>query len=457
LEIGSFQMPFSRSFIDTVHTLLFLKDAESPEIALFLSLQENSPIPQNQIARITLCSSYGTDVDDDIMDMILQSVALPKGGITPLTALSLIEDIFYKCRIEQASKLLVTDSEIVWKLYSLAEYAVKIPKTCNKNEEECNIKNEEECNLPKSDDRNYDKSNDQEKQYDVIPKLAYPGIWWKVTSIALIICEKSAQSVWSKMLEEHPTLKSLLKMTTSGRYRFPTVDCDDEEREAIKQDEADMRDQEAVITKQLFLPGSIPNKKMDTAPVKNAFNPIRVSARQREKNERVFMRQQEQQAAIEAAEAQRIKKLLKNAQKSIMMYDPRSPARKPPKDAVNLILSVIEMLGLASSLRNCVAPDFLLDTIGCTSRESIERAYDWLIPIISSYPDIIKRLPSNASSFLLLRAYGSDKDDTNTQLLELAFPLLRHVSLCLQGKLGNDSLHAAHVLFADLSERRACI
>jgi len=104
-----------------------------------------------------------------------------------------------------------------------------------------------------------------------------------------------------------------------------------------------------------------------------------------------------------------------------------------------------------------VAPDFLLDTIGCTSRESIERAYDWLISIISSYPEIIKRLPSNASSFLLFRAYRSDKDYTNTQLLELAFPLLRHVSLCLQGKLGNDSLHAAHVLFADLSERRACI
>ena len=83
---------------------------------------------------------------------------------------------------------------------------------------------------------------------------------------------------------------------------------------------------------------------------------------------------------------------------------------------------------LAEKFRLCTSPspDFLLLTIG-EGRSAIERAADWLIPIISSHPTIINRLQPSASCFLLLRAYGVE-GDKNRSLLELTAPLLNHAS-----------------------------
>ena len=145
-----------------------------------------------------------------------------------------------------------------------------------------------------------------------------------------------------------------------------------------------------------------------------------------------------------------MQKLLRVAQKSVMMWCPRYCARKPPKDALNLIMSVDNMFNLSDGFRCCLNPDFLLETIGSTTRDSIERAYDWLIPVISSSPEIIKRLPSSASCFLLLRAYGNE----SKQLLDLTSPLLNHVAQCLMGDYGEESTQrAADLLFFDISDR----
>ena len=54
--------------------------------------------------------------------------------------------------------------------------------------------------------------------------------------------------LFQDMWEKHPTLKALIKMTTSGRYRFPTADCNDEERELMKQVETELRDEVSFVT-----------------------------------------------------------------------------------------------------------------------------------------------------------------------------------------------------------------
>ena len=156
-----------------------------------------------------------------------------------------------------------------------------------------------------------------------------------------------------------------------------------------------------------------------------------------------------------------MKKLLRAAQKSIMVWDPQGPARKPPKDSVNLILSVVKLFGISDTFRLCSEPDYLLRTIGGTSRGYIERSASWLIPIISSHSETINRLPSSASCFLLLRAYGTEFRGKNDQLLDLSAPLLGHVSNCLEGKFGEvDALHAADLLLIDAADqspdRRHC-
>jgi len=94
-------------------------------------------------------------------------------------------------------------------------------------------------------------------------------------------------------------------------------------------------------------------------------------------------------------------------------------------------------------------------TIGSSDRSGIERAFDWLIPVISSRPQVIDRLPPSSSGVLLLRAYGSDGSDDN-QLLQLAFPILAHVTKCLTGENGlGDALRVIDLLFGDIADAKS--
>lgn len=143
-----------------------------------------------------------------------------------------------------------------------------------------------------------------------------------------------------------------------------------------------------------------------------------------------------------------------------MLLDPRCPARKPRKELMSILFSIDSLFQLSKSFKDCTTPDYLLASIGSTSRDSIERAYYWLIPTISSSPDIINRLPPSASCFLLQRAYGSEGSE-NDQLLDLSSPLLNHVNESIDGAFGLEGAQrAADILFFDLAskdpDRRRC-
>lgn len=84
-------------------------------------------------------------------------------------------------------------------------------------------------------------------------RVAYPGQWWRVTCIALILCGASPEKIGSSMWEMHPTLQSLIKMTVSGKYRFPTADCNESEKEEMKKNESNIRDQVSTKNLQILL------------------------------------------------------------------------------------------------------------------------------------------------------------------------------------------------------------
>lgn len=143
-----------------------------------------------------------------------------------------------------------------------------------------------------------------------------------------------------------------------------------------------------------------------------------------------------------------------------MLWNPVGPARKPPRESADLLISAEEAFGLSELLQRSVNPDFILLTIGQTTRGAIELAYDWLIPIISRLPGTIDRLPSSTSCFLLLRAYGTDGEERK-QLRELSAPLLRHVQDSLRGRFGeSDAVKAFDLLMSDVAsnnpDRRRC-
>jgi hypothetical protein len=52
--------------------------------------------------------------------------------------------------------------------------------------------------------------------------------------IALVICAKSPSKIGAVVWQDHPTLRALMKMITTNRFKFPTVDCDEPERNEMK-------------------------------------------------------------------------------------------------------------------------------------------------------------------------------------------------------------------------------
>ena len=90
-------------------------------------------------------------------------------------------------------------------------------------------------------------------------RLAYPGIWWRVTSLILILSGMSPSIIGAAMWKEHPTVRALIKMITSGRYRFPTVDCDDTEQEKMKKEENKLREKVRPIKVKFLLSTRVPS------------------------------------------------------------------------------------------------------------------------------------------------------------------------------------------------------
>lgn len=436
------------SWVEVIRCMLFLEASESPILHKFLSMGdtmiENLPGWDDEAKRINFCCDYGADVDDEMVWVILKTASEENKGRSNNVALVVLEHMFESCKINMKPSLLVQDSSLLWKLYDLVEYIPpdkKKERLCNNVSVDCN-----------------ETLDDEDLR---IPRLGYPGMWWRVTGLALIMCGASPGVIGTVALEKFPTLKALIKMITSDRYRFPTVDCDNEAREEQKKIEQAMRDEEAKITEFLFAPTKKTKKQskheLDDG---NQLLGHRSSRRQREKREQDLKRQREKEEAEAHVEANRRKKLLRTAQKSITIWDPKDGPRKPPKESADLIFSIGELFDLPRVFQRNTEPDFLLTTIGSTTRGAIERAHDWLIPIISFLPETISRLPASASCFLLLRAYGTHGED-QSQLQELSAPLLKHVRDSLLGKFGEaDAVRAFDLLLTDIAshnpDRRRC-
>ncbi len=358
--------------------------------------------------------------------------------VTPTTAISLIENLIERCNDSSTAMVVDFSSDTVMRMYKLAEYK---PVLRNKVADEYT-----------SDED--DRDENRVTNVSSLPRLAVTSLWWRVSCIALVLSGLSPKDVGAELWNLHPTMRALIRMTTSQKYRFPTADCDEAQRDKVKRMEARTRETESHIVEKLFMPPKPRNKDQPKAKSPTRAG-IRVSARQREKKEKVRMIEEERNAAALHAEHLKLKKVLRSMQKNIMVFDPEQHQRKPPKGSIDLILSVNNHFGLAEKFRQVTTPDILLQTIG-EGRSAIERAYDWLIPIISSHPEIIiHRLQPNASCYLLLRAYGSTEGENNKELLDLTKPLLSHVKGCLTGAYGEShAMLAMELLMSDIADER---
>ena len=442
----------------TLRALIFLEPPESPCLQNFFSssaASDNSS-PDDISIRTRLCFEFGGDIDDEMIRIVLNAAVQSEKRIPPVIALGVLEHLFHGCNKDRKAMMALEDPSLLWELYQLVEYF-----PCR----ERRLESGNDSTVLPTDDAAFSLDGGGASKGNVkngdLPQLAYPGLWWRATCLALIMCGASPSTIGQSAWNEHPTLKTLIKMVTSDRYLFPTVDCDNEGREEMKNTEQAMRDEEAKLTELLFLPprASKPLAK-ESQNAKSTLGGSRVSRRQQEKREEQVKKQREKEAQEAQKEVNRRRKMLRVAQKSIMLLDPRKGPRKPPKESADLIFSIGEHFDLQRRFQRATVPDFLLNTIGNTSRGAIERAYDWLIPIVSVVPETIVRLPASASCFLLLRAYGTEGEE-RAQLQELSTPLLAHVRESLRGSFGEaDAIRASDLLLGDLAshtaDRRRC-
>eukprot|EP00581_Thalassiosira_minuscula_P003929 CAMPEP_0183747604 /NCGR_PEP_ID=MMETSP0737-20130205/67347_1 /TAXON_ID=385413 /ORGANISM="Thalassiosira miniscula, Strain CCMP1093" /LENGTH=2129 /DNA_ID=CAMNT_0025983317 /DNA_START=37 /DNA_END=6424 /DNA_ORIENTATION=+ len=458
--------PFHR-MMTSIRCILFLSPKDLETFSITASEEIERDGINVSVSVVNMVLMYGVDVDDEMMQIILSS-----SNVTPNTALSVIENLLLRCGSSSPATV-NCNMDTVWNMYKLAEYKPVFRSDYSNGSNSFSSNDNDSmivCDDSKSDtEKRVRKEKLQGGSEDLsapdkskLPRLAVTSMWWRVSSIVLVLSGLLPHEIGSTIWDEHPTLAALIRMTTSQKYRFPTADCSETEKERVRRAEETVKEEEAKIAEMLFMPAK---KQNIIKPEPTILSPskhrrgLRSSARQREKQEKIMAIEQERQAAALHAENMKLRKVLRTLQKNVMIWNPGQYQRKPPKGSIELLLSVNESFNLAEKFRLSTSPDFLLQTIG-EGRSAIERAYDWLIPIISTHPTIIDRLQPSATCFLLLRAYGAE-GDKNRELLDLTAPLLSHVTKCLTGEFGeHHALLAMELLLQDIADenddRRRC-
>jgi len=254
--------------MNTIRCLLFLVRPDSDQMYSFLRnyLQNDTDFlsgAYNQ--RLQYIYDSGLVVTDELVRVVLRAAASPENGIHSDIALDIIEELFHQCneQVDISSAIRIQDSRIVLDLYDLSEL---IPSNVRRNNafsigrEGCYASSDSSEGsvfkvLPGAQTSNEDNMMRRWVGFAAYlsssPKpvskcaslcisshcrLASPGKWWRVTALNLIICGKYP-AIGKFCFNHYPTLRALIKMVTSDRYIFPTVDCTDEECEKMNREE----------------------------------------------------------------------------------------------------------------------------------------------------------------------------------------------------------------------------
>ena len=284
---------------DAVKCALFMIDPESDTMREFLfpeGVPENMDLSKSdELFRIKQCHRYGTDLDDEMLKIIVGSAQ--EDGIGMHSALSLMEHLFECCKKGRKASLYLTDASIVWEMYKLVEYTPEhIPEPPPDEKEEVDEDDQfadaDDDQFADADEMEIDQpqtngsTNKENGSKTEVPRLAHPGMWWRVTTLALVMSGASPGGIGATLCENHPTVQALVKMVTSGRYRFPTVDCDDTSREQMKKGENALRDEVSYVSPSRTFFNVFGLGLMSATGIKDSRTPVHSAIAQRKEKER---------------------------------------------------------------------------------------------------------------------------------------------------------------------------
>ena len=113
-------------WLEVMRCVLLMENADSLRMQAFLapdgSRFEAEPDWQEEAERINKCCSHGTELDDEMVWIVLKTALRRDGRIPSDIALPLLEHLFECCKKGQKSSLLLNDPNIIWELYNLVEY-----------------------------------------------------------------------------------------------------------------------------------------------------------------------------------------------------------------------------------------------------------------------------------------------------------------------------------------------
>ena len=113
-------------FINVMRCVLFMNGADSTVLREFLYPGDSAEAVElewrdNQY-RIQQCYEYGSDLNDEMLRIVLNSAVHSGGEMDPSLALCLIENLFESCNKDKKARLQIYDKSSVWELYRLVEY-----------------------------------------------------------------------------------------------------------------------------------------------------------------------------------------------------------------------------------------------------------------------------------------------------------------------------------------------
>ena len=139
------QTSSTETFMKTIRYLLFLNDPKLFNPSNIIITNDES-LSNELLYRNHFCSAYGTDLDDEMIRIILDSTFMPNAGITSTVAIDIIEHLFLKCQLKGSSIMHFSNCDLVWDLYHLSEY---IPTKSMKDNSPNRETNEDIISLPK--------------------------------------------------------------------------------------------------------------------------------------------------------------------------------------------------------------------------------------------------------------------------------------------------------------------
>jgi hypothetical protein len=108
-----------------VRCVLFLEAPDSPHFKCFMipgeELHEDFVDWEQEILRLKVCATYGGDLQNDLIWILLKSTAI-SNGIDAEMAINILEHLFEKCGQLKNALFNVNDPNLVWDLYNLVLY-----------------------------------------------------------------------------------------------------------------------------------------------------------------------------------------------------------------------------------------------------------------------------------------------------------------------------------------------